>query len=227
MTTGLPDIAGRTVGELVAEDFRRAPVFKRFGIDFCCGGGGPLGAVCEKKGLNVEEVAAALADAPAAGAGRDDLRVASWSPAFLADYIVNQHHSYVRSQTPALLAFTEKVARVHGPARPELVDIAALFAEVAEELFSHMSDEETQVFPRIRDGAPAAELAGAIERLEAEHERAGALMAEIRRLADDFRLPAGACATYRAAFVNLEAFEDDLHRHVHLENNVLFPKVAV
>ncbi|HLT47960.1 MAG TPA: iron-sulfur cluster repair di-iron protein [Rubricoccaceae bacterium] len=219
----------RTVGDLVAEDYRRAAVLKRFGIDFCCGGGRTLEAACQKKGVAVDDVMRALEAADGRGSA-PEARVTAWSPGFLADYIVNEHHGYVRESTFVLRAFTQKVARVHGGARPELVEIATLFEELASELEEHMDAEEAAVFPRIKalsgGAGPASgpSLEALISELEAEHDRAGELMREIRRLSDDYTPPEGACNTYRAAFAKLEEFEDDLHRHVHLENNVLFPK---
>ena len=222
-------LAQRPVGEIVAEDYRRAAVLKRFGIDFCCGGGRTLEAACQKQGVAVEDVARALAAADGHGQA-PQARVTAWSPGFLADYVVNEHHAYVRESVPVLRAFTQKVARVHGGAHPELVEIAALFDEVAEELEAHMAEEEAVVFPRIKAlaaGGAAPEgpsLRALLGTMEAEHDRAGALMREIRRLSGDYVPPEDACNTYRASFAKLEEFEDDLHRHVHLENNVLFPK---
>lgn len=222
-------LATRLVGDLVAEDYRRAAALKRFGIDFCCGGKMPLGDACQKKGVALEEVAEALAASDARGTAAP-LRVSSWSPAFLADYVVNEHHTYVRETVPVLRAFTEKVARVHGAERPELVEVANLFGCVAGELTAHLASEEDVVFPHIKalaegradpDGPSLRDLVGD---MEAEHDEAGRLMAEIRRLSDDYTPPDDACNTYRAAFAKLEEFEDDLHRHVHLENHVLFPK---
>jgi regulator of cell morphogenesis and NO signaling len=224
-------LAQRTVGEIVAEDFRRGAVLKRFGIDFCCGGGQSLAAACKKKEVSVSAVAQAL---EAAGRrGETPLaRVTSWTPGFLAEYIVNEHHSYVRESIPVLRAFTQKVARVHGGACPELVDIAIHFDAVAREMEAHMASEERVVFPRIKalaDNVRSSQvgdrsLRELIDDMESEHEEAGMLMREIRKLSADYRPPEWACNTYRAAFAKLEEFEEDLHRHVHLENNVLFPK---
>ncbi len=223
----LRTLAPRTVGDLVAEDYRRAAALKRFGIDFCCGGNVSLEAACQKRGVALTDVVEALADSDAHGTA-DLPRVSAWSPAFLADYVVNEHHTYVRESIPVLRAFTQKVARVHGADRPELVEIANLFGCLADELTMHMASEEGTVFPCIKaladgrtDGPSLRDLVGD---MEAEHDEAGALMAEIRRLSDDYTLPDGACNTYRATFAKLEEFEDDLHRHVHLENHVLFPK---
>jgi regulator of cell morphogenesis and NO signaling len=216
-----------TVGDLVAQDYRRAAVLKRFGIDFCCGGGVSLEAACQKKGVALEDGERALAASD--NRGTPDARASSWAPTFLADYIVNEHHTYVRESVPVLRAFTQKVARVHGEARPELVAIAARFEEVAQELEAHMASEEHVVFPLVKalaEGRPAegTSLHALVGEMEAEHDHAGHLMREINRLSGGYTPPEGACNTYRATYAKLEEFEDDLHRHVHLENNVLFPK---
>lgn len=221
--------AQRIVGDLVAEDYRRAAVLKQFDIDFCCGGGKTLEAACQQKGIALDDVERALAVADSRGHA-PQARVTVWAPGFLADYVVNEHHAYVRESVPVLRAFTQKVARVHGAARPELLDIAALFEEVATELETHMAEEEAVVFPRIKaladgtNGAPEGSLRALIGEMEGEHDHAGDLMRQIRRLSADYVPPEDACNTWRASFAKLEEFEDDLHRHVHLENNVLFPK---
>lgn len=222
-------LARRTVGDLVAEDYRRAAVFKHFGIDFCCGGGATLEAVCRKKNVDLAQLARALEVAETRGQA-PQARVTQWEPAFLADYIVNEHHAYVRESLPVLRAFTEKIARVHGARRPELVEIAHLFEQVATDLEEHMACEERVVFPAIKaatadDDAPGVPpLQDVIVQMEHDHDAAGEAMRQIRELSSDFTPPLDACNTYRAAFVKLEEFEEDLHRHVHLENNVLFPR---
>jgi len=219
-------LSTRSVGDIVSEDYRRAAALKRFGIDFCCGGKTTLEAACEAKGVTVADVEEALAASDAHGIATLP-RVTAWDPVFLADYVVNEHHTYVRESIPVLRAFTQKVARVHGAERPELVTIAHLFDALATELTKHMASEEEVVFPRIKalasdpDGPSLRQL---VEDMEAEHDEAGTIMAEIRRLSADYTPPEGACNTYRATFAKLEEFEDDLHRHVHIENHVLFPK---
>jgi regulator of cell morphogenesis and NO signaling len=224
-------LTARPVGDIVAEDYRRGSVLKRFGIDFCCGGKRTLEAAARAAGVDAAGVARAIAEIDArggGGAGPD--RAASWSPAFLADYIENEHHAYVRESIPVLRAFTEKFAWRHGDARPELAAIAERFAALADEMEAHMASEEAVVFPRIRAlvggtaGGACPTLEELVGQMEGEHDAAGGLMAEIRRLSGGYAPPEGACPTYRATFAKLEEFEADLHRHVHLENNVLFPK---
>lgn len=218
----LKELAATRVGDLVASDFRRARVFKNHGIEFCCGGGIPLEEACARQGVDLDAVIEALGETD-----RDPesplSRAAGWSPTFLVDYVESVHHAYVRESVPALRAFTSKVARVHGDVRPELHGIAERFEDLAREMEEHMVFEETDLFPRIRRGEFDA--AEALARAEGEHVKAGELMAEIRRLSGGFTPPDWACRTYQASFANLEEFEQDLHVHVHLENNVLFPKL--
>jgi regulator of cell morphogenesis and NO signaling len=220
----VPDMLDRRIGEIVAEDYRRARALKKFGIDFCCGGGITLREACARKAAPPSEVISALDQS--AGAPSEPLaRVSSWSPTFLVDYIESVHHSFVRDAIPAIRAFTTKVAKVHGHQQPELALIADRFEQLASAMEEHMQFEEEQLFPAVRAGN-ATELVQDIDRAEDEHRDAGALMEEIRQLSDNYTPPEWACATYRAAYVNLSQFEQDLHIHVHLENNVLFQKLV-
>lgn len=230
-------LANRTIGDLVAEDYRRATVFKQHGIDFCCGGGKTLEAACAKKGVALGDMQRAL-EAAEEKSAPESMRPAAWSPDFLADYIVNEHHTYVRESIPILGEFTQKVARVHGNGNPEVIEIARRFEEVAREMSQHMMKEEKVLFPHIKELATATKthrdpakpafgtVRNPIQMMEHEHDQAGALMREIRRLSGNFTPPEHACATWRVSYAKLEEFEDDLHRHVHLENNILFPKAA-
>lgn len=231
------NLAQRTIGELVAEDYRRATVFKQNGIDFCCGGGRTLEAACEKKGLSLQGMQRALKDAEQKRAA-PSTRPSAWALDFLADYIVNEHHTYVRESIPLLQEFTHKVARVHGNAHPEAIEIARLFDELAGELSRHMQKEEQVLFPYVKvlvaahkhEHAPEQPAFGSVQHpiqmMVHEHERAGEILREIRRLSHDFTPPEHACNTYRVSYAKLQEFEEDLHRHIHLENNILFPKAA-
>jgi regulator of cell morphogenesis and NO signaling len=220
--------ADRKVGELVAEDYGRAAVFQRYGIDFCCGGGRTVGRACEAAGADYEAVSRELTEAAerrSGSQGSGDLR--SWDLDALAEHIVARHHAYVRSTLPALRQFTTKLARVHGGRHEELPEIQRLLHELGDELERHMVAEETEVFPRMAALASLGEagaLRDSVMPLEDDHDRAGALLARIRELSGGFRPPADACTTYRVTYATLEEFEADLHRHVHLENNVLFPR---
>lgn len=227
-----PDILQRNVGELVAEDYRRATAFKKHGIDFCCGGNVSVQTACVENGVAEDVILQSLNDAEATGSSQT-IQPADWPLGFLVDYIVNKHHWYIRESVPLLHEFTKKVARVHGPDAPELIEIAAIFDEVAEEMDVHMAKEERMLFPYIKHLAdpgseqspsPFGSVSNPIRVMEDDHDKVANLVKEIRRLSNDYTPPAHACATYRVSFAKLQEFEEDLHQHVHLENNVLFPK---
>ncbi len=229
--TTTTDYRDRPVGELVAEDYRRASVFTRFGIDFCCGGGKNVADACERAGADYGDLEAALqAVDRTRGANGDDAR--DWELDRLVSHIELVHHRYVREQLPVLKQWTTKVARVHGSRHEELLEVRDGVHELAEEMEAHMAAEEEVLFPRVvaivRGQKEAAGAVGSetIESLEDDHDRAGALMKRLRDLTAGFQPPEDACATYRAAFALLAEFEQDLHRHVHLENNILFPRAA-
>lgn len=231
------DISQRTIGSLVAEDFRRASVFKRHGIDFCCAGGRTLENACKKRGVSVNDV---LVEFELAEKGRkgEAIRADKLDVGVLADYIVNHHHNYVRESVPGLREMTEKVARVHGAGNPDLVSISVQFREIALELEQHMAKEEGILFPYVKELEKHEQsgrsltppmfgtVRNPIRMMEQEHESAGSIMRGIRKLTNDYTPPEHACNTYRAAYTLLEEFEDDLHQHIHLENNILFPKAT-
>ncbi len=216
-------MASRKVGAIVADDYRRARVMKQFGIEFCCGGGIPLEEACRRQGVSVDEVTSALQELEQGPAGVTS-QAARWSNDLLIHYIEETHHGYVRGAIPSLIQFTAKVARVHGAAVPELVEIAETFEAMASEMEAHMSFEEDVLFPAIRTNPD--NVSAFLDQAEEEHEAVGDAMRRIRTLSNDFSPPDWACATYRAAFTLLEEFETDLHAHVHLENNVLFPRMT-
>ena len=219
-----------TVGELVRSAPIRARVFEKLGVDYCCGGKKPLGEVCEAKGLDGATVLALLnaidGDASAGLVDADAMGLAK-----LCDHIEAAHHEYLREELPRLDFMTRKVAAVHGGEEPRLVEIRDVFEPFARELMTHMADEETLAFPRIRrmdaTGGSAAEreeLKTVLRQLEQEHEKAGDALARFRSLTDGFTPPEWACNTYRALFDALGRLEANMHQHVHKENNVLFPR---
>lgn len=224
-----------TVRDLVTRDYRAASVFHRHGIDFCCGGGKPLAEVCRAKRLDEAQVIEEIERACAAPSdGRPGFL--TWEADALARHIVGQHHGYCREAMPTIAAHARKLAQVHGPAHPELVEIAGIFDDLREDMETHMLKEEHVLFPYIeqlaatrRTGlavfpAPFGDVATPIRAMEEDHEHAGAAMARIRELTGGYEVPAHGCTTWRVTLQELEAFEQDLHLHVHLENNVLFPK---
>jgi regulator of cell morphogenesis and NO signaling len=224
-----------TIGRIVARDFRTAAVFRKYGLDYCCGGGRTLEDACARKGIDASVVASELERHHGSSASRG-LPYDEWEPDFLANYIVNTHHRYVTKALPELLALSTKVARVHGAAHPELLRIQEVVEEVAREMTSHMFKEEKVLFPYVirlaeaRGGMASVTAShfgtvrNPINMMEMEHEQVGSALEEVRNLTGDYSLPEGACTSYRVLYQMLEEFEQDLHLHVHLENNILFPK---
>ena len=222
----------QTIREIVASDFRTAAVFQRYGLDFCCNGCRTVEQGCREADVDADAVLRdldAVLASPSAGAPA----FASWDATKLVHHIVDTHHAFVREAIPVLLRHTRKVADVHGDRHPELIHIAGLFERVAAEMIDHMAKEEQVLFPYIvalAEGeapfAPFGTVQNPIRMMEAEHQFVGGAMAEMRQLTGGYTLPEDACTTYRVCFQELDAFEADLHMHVHLENNVLFPKAA-
>ena len=224
-----------TVREIVAGDFRAAGVFHQFGIDFCCGGGRTLEAACQARNLNTEVVIREL-DRLSAQPDASVARFDAWDADVLAAHIVGEHHCYVRRMLPVLTAHLQKLARAHGDRRPELHQVARRFESIAAEMTDHMDKEERVLFPHIQAIAeaartnhrpprsPFASIDSPIKMMEDEHQWVGDAMKHIRALTRGYAVPADGCTTYRVAMQELEAFERDLHQHVHLENNILFPK---
>jgi regulator of cell morphogenesis and NO signaling len=216
----------RTVGELVAERPGRSRVFQAFNIDFCCQGGRTLRDACRSRGLALATVVEQL-EAEMAEKTPGALNPAVFPPAELAAYIVAVHHGFLRRELPRLHAMSERVAQVHGGHTPSLVEMFRVFVGMETELVSHMMKEEQVLFPAIvamsRDQAAPGYLDGPIECMIHEHEEVGAALARLRELSHNFQLPPDACNTYRALFAGLRDLEEDVHRHIHLENAVLFP----
>lgn len=220
-----------TVGDIVAHDLRSASVLARHGIDFCCGGRRPLDEACRERGVDPDAVMReldALGRTPTVDA-------TTWPLDRVIDHILDTHHAYVRRQIPALRALTQKVVAAHGTRHPEVGTIARVFDDLGSELERHMEKEEQILFPYVRAMAaarlgrgrlpanPFGTVRNPIRMMEIEHSDAGDDMRAIRQLTDDYQAPDDACATWRACYTELAEFERDLHEHVHLENNVLFP----
>jgi regulator of cell morphogenesis and NO signaling len=224
-----------TVRDIALENPAAIRVFEKFGIDYCCGGRKPLAQACEERALEPAAVLAAIA-----GAAREpSAPSADWTTASLESlcaHIVSTHHAYVRAEIPRLEQFAQKVVSRHGAAHPELLPIQQLVASLGEDLLQHLEKEEVILFPYIVNlernlascGPRSLACFGAVRNpvrvMMAEHDAAGAALAEIRSLSHDFTPPEGACPTYRGFYQALSDFERDLHQHVHLENNILFPR---
>ncbi len=223
------NIEEMTVGELVTEDFRMASVFKENGIDFCCGGESRVDNACMEKGIDPAGVVKQFNDLQLIP--KDDTKnFSEWELPFLIDYIENTHHKYVIRTLPELIFYTAKIADVHGENHNELIEIASIFAQINNELLQHLENEEKTLFPAIKRAVAVSDpiarqiIHSEIERMFGEHDFAGGAMDKINSVSKGYILPEDACNTYRVAFQTLEQFEDDLHIHVHLENNILFPK---
>jgi regulator of cell morphogenesis and NO signaling len=224
-----------TVGEIVAADFRTARVFEEFGIDFCCGGRQSIAEACENAAIDQQTVERALRALPPV-AEQDDRDVTRWSPDRLIDHILNHHHAYIRATLPSIGRQLAKLVEVHGRFHPELACIAASFDMVSRDLSQHMMKEERVLFPYIRELAstnrrefvqsPFGTVENPIRMMEREHRDAGDALRLIRELTNGYVPPADGCTTYRVCLAQLAEFERDLHRHVHLENNVLFPRAV-
>lgn len=218
-----------TLGEIVAADFRTAEYFKKVHLDFCCGGNLTLEAACLEKDLNPDTLLTDLNEIMASP-DTSGQNFKDWDLGFLCDYIQNTHHLFVIKNLPDLEFYTQKISSVHGEHHPELQDVARLFQEIAKELSQHLEKEEGILFPAIKsvllNGNQEAKtlIASEIQRMSQEHEFAGGAMDEINRITKNYLLPEDACNTYQLCFKLLRQFEDDLHIHVHLENNILFKK---
>ena len=224
-----------TLSEIVKKNFKAAAIFESYDLDFCCRGNKQIQQACAEKGISYSEVmekVLPIFEEKKNGEARYD----EWEIDFLADYIVNNHHEYVRRMIPVIAAHTQKVAAVHGDRHPEVIEIANKFSTVYKDLKQHLMKEEQILFPYIKQLKKISETdkgkerpffgtaSNPIKMMESEHEAAGDELFEIRRLSNGYTPPEDACNTYRVCFQELKDFEEDLHKHVHLENNILFPK---
>ena len=228
----------KTIGEMVAADYRTARVFEKYGIDFCCGGKISFEAACRENRIDPAVVMGELE-----AAGREPLEMdqnyAAWELSALADYIVETHHVYLDENMKKISAYADKIAQVHGNTHPELAEIASLFNRIVSNMVTHLLEEEDVFFPAIKrikaavaagfqpDADDRATLATCLAKLDHEHEVIGEATHTIRDLSSNYAVPGDACNTFTLAYRMLKKFEDDLHMHVHLENNILFPKAAL
>jgi len=230
------EIENKTVAEVVAENIKTAHVFKKYGIDFCCGGNVAVREVCDKKNVNYDSLKGELQHVDDIQSRAHDYN--RWALDFLVDYIINTHHSYVQESMPIMVQYANKVAKVHGEHAPEVVEINKLVTSVVEELTQHMQKEEMVLFPLVKEMVAAMKngneavafhcgsVNNPIRVMEIEHENAGDAFKKIAELSNNYQPPEWACNTFRALYAKLEEFEQDLHQHIHLENNILFPKAA-
>ena len=213
-----------TVGELVTSHPAAMKIFQRHGIDFCCGGMKPLGEACAEHGVDAQAVLDEIRKQEIAAQAPTE-RWDEKPVTELIDHILDVYHAELKEDLPRLEAMARKVLEVHGPKDPKMFsDLLATFLALKGDLDPHMMKEERILFPMIRSGAGAM-AAPPIGVMRSEHETVGALLRRIRTLTHDFAVPAEACATWRGLWQGLEGLEQSLHEHIHLENNILFPRV--
>ncbi len=229
------NILHKNVGDIVAERFSTAQVFKRYDIDFCCHGGVTLEKACANAGVDTEQILDALQKEETAIAG-GEIQFASWPLDLLIDYVLKIHHRGIRSKGPELLDLIAKVRRVHGEAHPELNELYELVRASLEDLEMHLQKEENVLFPYLYDLFEAAQqehsigamhcgsIANPIGVMHMEHENEGNRYLHIREITHGFRVPEDACGSYRLMLAELELFVDALFEHIHIENNILFPR---
>ena len=224
----------KTLAEIVTDNIRSAIIFEEAGLDFCCKGKRSLKDACADKNIDVQKIVNELTNLSGSGNGAQNAN--DWQLDFLVDYIVNNHHQYVRRMIPVISLHSDKVASVHGKNHPETLQIADLFLAVREELEGHMMKEERILFPHIKQMVlnqkensqffppPFGTIQNPIRMMEFEHTSAGDALYQIRELSNNYSHPDDACNTFKALYSELKEFEEDLHKHIHLENNILFPK---
>ena len=223
-----------TIGEFVASDFRIASVFSKHNIDFCCKGNRTLDEACQAKGLDKNQIENEI-NTILNSKNENGIDFKSWPLDLLIDYIEKTHHRYIEEKTPMILQFLDKLCKVHGDRHPELFDINILFKIGAGALAQHMKKEELILFPFIKkmlnalqenisiEQSPFGTVENPIAMMMDEHENEGERYRKISELTNNYNPPADACNTYKVTFSMLQEFEQDLHKHIHLENNILFP----
>ncbi len=226
-----------TISELVAQDYRTASVFKKYSIDFCCNGNRTIHEACIKSNMDPSALLIDL-DQSVKKNNNNSTDYQSWPLDLLTDYIEKKHHRYVENKTQEIIPYLEKIRKVHGSNHPELAEIENHFKDSAGELAKHMKKEELILFPYIRkmvnhqlsgskvDAPPFGTVQNPITMMHQEHNTEGERFRTISQLSDNYTPPPDACSTYRVAFALLKEFEEDLHLHIHLENNILFPQAV-
>lgn len=223
-----------TVGEIVANDFRTSTIFKNNGIDFCCDGDLSIATVCDKKSLNEDNLINQINELMSQK-NESSVDYNSWPIDLLAEYIQKRHHKYAEAKIGEIMPYLEKIERVHGQRHPELGEVLEIFKATAGEITVHMKKEELMIFPYIKKMMKAGELGKGIQTRQGglknpikmllhEHDDEGDKFRRIAQLTKNYTAPEDGCNTYRITLAMLKEFEEDLHLHIHLENNILFPK---
>ncbi len=231
------DFKNRTVGSIVAENWETAVVFDKYNIDYCCKGDIGLEVACAQNDIAVELVSEELQNALSLKPS-NKTNFIDWELDHLAEYIESKHHNYVAQKLPEILANLNKICRVHGARHPELLEIRDIFHDVAHELTVHMKKEEFMIFPVIKKMVHSiannysipvptyGSISNPIMVMMQDHDHEGDNFRKIACLSQQYTVPKDGCSTYRIAYKLLQEFEIDLHKHIHLENNILFPKAV-
>ena len=219
----------KSVGEIASENPEKIEVFKKYGVDFCCGGGKTLAEACKEYGIDETLVAGALNAVEETGKGEGvnyapNQNIKDWDTGFLIDYIVRSHHEFLRKYLPEGSEYIEKIANVHGKGHPEIIKIGELYVKMAYEIMLHLDKEERELFPDIKNKR-TAEVKKEILEAENDHESIGLILKEMNLLSSGYSVPEDACASYRHAYKLLKNISDDIMMHVHLENNILFKRI--
>ncbi len=230
----MTDLNQKTLGELVNEDPRRATVFQKWGLDFCCGGKQSLETACTKAGVPVSTVVEELQALQKDEEETHDF--SKWSATELIRFILDNHHAFVEAQIPQIRPLLAKVVQVHGGRHPELAEVQQIWESMADHLVVHMKKEELMLFPYIQklekaaaegtvpDMPPFGSVRNPVHVMEAEHEEEGQRLKRLQQITNHFSPPADACNTFKAVYALLNDFIENLLMHIHLENNLLFPK---
>lgn len=230
------DITSLSVADVAMAFPHALEILNRYNLDYCCGGRKPFVEVCEKAGLNAEVIWREI-QLITAGRGADNrMRFDTWDPSLLIDFIEQHHHTYVRESIPMIKELLNKIEEVHREDSPFLTVVKDRFSRLADELLDHLPKEEDVLFPAARKLFKAKDFSGnggngglylddPITVMEHEHEEAGGLIKGIRALTDNYTAPDFACPTYKITYTMLNQFDKDLMQHIHLENNILFPKI--
>jgi len=232
----MASLGEQTVRDLASRNPAAARIFEKFGIDYCCGGERSLAQACSAAKVSIREVADALEAPPSPQ--REDRDWQNGSLAELAEYIVERHHRFARQEIQRLIPLFARVVGAHGQNHAELEQIQSSFQALAEELTLHLMKEERMLFPYIEQlesavscgGRLALPMFGTVQNpvrmMAMEHDSAGELLRRMRDLANGYALPPDACVSFKELYQALQEFEADLHQHIHLENNILFPRAV-
>jgi regulator of cell morphogenesis and NO signaling len=233
----MKNIKELTLGEIVKENYKAAAVLERFSLDFCCNGNRNFQDACKSANADPDQVIHQLRELETRS--DDGLKFDTWSLNKLIDYILQRHHAYIGEKAPQIKGYLDKICRVHGERHPELLEVRTIFSEVAGEMTVHMKKEELMLFPFIRRMERAqntGELVQSplfksvnfpVELMQTDHAEEGAKLARIAGLTNHYKIPSDACNSFEVTYQLLDEFEKDLHMHIHLENNILFPKAIL